>query len=228
MEKRDPRDFSPRIGARIAGYVPGTPAEILPPGLGRLIPAGSDLWIELHHITNGKPAESRFRLGMVFARQKPSRKVLTLGAFPRTRMEIPPMTPAHPVNGSVTLHADSELAALYPHMHLRGKAMEISAEYPDGRRELLVNVPRYDFNWQIKYEPTVPRTLPRGTTIHARGVFDNSPNNKYNPDPKATVRWGRQSWEEMMIGYFEVAVPASIQARDLLEPWSLRRWLTRR
>jgi hypothetical protein len=131
---------------------------------------------------------------------------------------IPPGAPNYKIEGALTLYADSELTLLYPHMHLRGKAMEMRAIYPSGEKEILLRVPRYDFNWQMRYEPAVKKLLPAGTRIEATGVFDNSPNNPYNPDPKSEVRWGDQSWEEMMVGFFEVAVDAKKDVQELMRP----------
>jgi hypothetical protein len=208
---REQRPWQNRMG----GYAPGAPPELLPPGYARLFKAGSDLLVELHYTTNGKPAEDRTRIGLVFAKTPPKKRVLTLSAR-NLDFAIPPGDPAYAVDGALTLHAPSELTLLYPHMHVRGKAMEIRAVYPTGERERLINVPRYDFNWQLRYQPAVPKLLPPGTRIEATGVFDNSPNNRFNPDPKATVRWGDQSWEEMMVGFIEVAVDASMDVQELL------------
>jgi hypothetical protein len=95
---------------------------------------------------------------------------------------------------------------LMPHMHLRGKSFRIELGYPDGRREILLDVPRYDFNWQTVYLPEQPIVIPKGGTIYAEASYDNSTNNLANPDPNQTVRWGDQTWDEMLIGYFNVAV----------------------
>jgi len=94
-----------------------------------------------------------------------------------------------------------------PHMHLRGKSMRFVAEYPDGRREVLLDVPRYEFDWQNLYVLDPPRPMPEGTLLHTEAHFDNSADNPNNPDPTKLVRWGEQTWNEMMIGYFDIAVP---------------------
>ncbi len=200
---------------RFSGYAPGAPPETLPPGYARLFKAGSDLVLEIHYTTNGKPADDRSRVGLVFAKQPPTKRVLTLNAR-NLDLAIPPGASNHAVDGATTLHADAELTLLYPHMHVRGKAMEMRAVYPTGEREVLLRVPRYDFNWQIRYEPLKPKPLPKGTRIEATGYFDNSANNRFNPDPKAEVRWGDQSWEEMMVGFFEVAVDVRADVKQLL------------
>lgn len=208
---REQRPWETRFG----GYAPGAPPERLPPGYARLFKAGSDLVIEVHYTTNGKPALDQSRVGFIFARQPPRKRVLTMNAR-NLELAIPPGAPNHAVEGATTLHADAELTLLYPHMHLRGKAMEMRAVYPTGEREVLLRVPRYDFNWQIRYEPLKPKPLPRGTRIEATGYFDNSANNRFNPDPKVEVRWGDQSWEEMMVGFFEVAVDVGADVQQLL------------
>ena len=102
---------------------------------------------------------------------------------------------------------DAELLNVYPHMHLRGKSMVLSAVYPTGEREEFVRVPHYDFNWQLVYALSQPRILPKGTLLKADATFDNSANNRTNPNPKAAVRWGDQSWDEMMVGFFDLAIP---------------------
>jgi len=124
------------------------------------------------------------------------------------RFEIPPHEPAHVVTAtSRPLEREVTLLSLSPHMHLRGKAFRYELVTPDGSREVLLDVPQYDFNWQTRYVLREPRKLPAGSVIHCRAVFDNSAENLANPDPEATVRWGDQSWDEMMLGYFDVLLP---------------------
>ncbi|MEZ5352176.1 MAG: thiol-disulfide isomerase [Bryobacteraceae bacterium] len=202
-------------GEFITGYAPGLPPEALRPGQAKLIKAGSDLVFQMHYTATGKAARDQSKVGIVFAKQPPKQRVMTLAAA-NSRFVIPPGAPNHRVEGSITLHADTELVGLLPHMHLRGKAMEMRAVYPTGETEKLLWVPRYDFNWQLWYQLPVGKVLPKGTRIEATGYFDNSPNNKNNPDPNAEVRHGDQSWEEMMIGFFNVAFDASVKPVDIL------------
>jgi hypothetical protein len=103
------------------------------------------------------------------------------------------------------------LDSLMPHMHLRGKDFQYTVVYPDGRQEVILSVPKYDFNWQLMYQLKSPMLLPKGTRIDCVAHFDNSPNNKYNPDPAKEVKWGEQTWEEMMIGFFTYTVPYAPQ-----------------
>jgi hypothetical protein len=120
------------------------------------------------------------------------------------------------VDGAITLYRPTELISLLPHMHLRGKSMEVRAVYPTGETEKLLWVPNYDFNWQLWYQLPRGKVLPAGTRIEATGTFDNSPNNKNNPDPTAEVRYGDQSWEEMMFAFFDVAFDANTNPADLV------------
>jgi hypothetical protein len=202
------------LNTRIAGYVPGRPERVLPPGYAMLIPAGSDLVFQLHYTANGTAGADRSRVGFVFAKTPPQKRVLSFSAF-NDGFEIPPEVPHYAVSGSGVLGVDAELIEVYPHMHLRGKSMILTAAYPGGEREELLRVPNYDFNWQLLYQLEEPKRLPQGTRLLADGFFDNSSNNKYNPDPKSPVRWGDQSWEEMMAGFFVVAVPVSTDPRSV-------------
>lgn len=201
----------------LVGYAPGTMPEQLKPGQAKLLKAGSDLVLQLHWTANGKEALDKAKVGLIFAKEPPKERVLTVGAF-NTRFEIPPGADNHRVEARIRLQEDSKLEMLIPHMHVRGKAFEMRAVLPTGEKVDLLRVPKYDFNWQLSYELAQPMTLPKGTIIEATGWFDNSINNKFNPDPKKTVRWGDQSWEEMMIGFFNVAVSPQTTLSDLTRP----------
>jgi hypothetical protein len=126
----------------------------------------------------------------------------------QARFAIPPGDPNYEVKSQMTLQDDAAMVWLMPHMHLRGKDFEYRAVYPTGETQILLRVPKYDFNWQLAYETAKPILLPKGTRIECTAHFDNSANNKANPDPTKEVRWGDQSWEEMMIGWFGVAIDA--------------------
>jgi hypothetical protein len=153
-------------------------------------------------------------VGFTFTKTPPQKRVLAVAAI-NDGFAIPPGAANYPVSGSAMLGTDTELIELYPHMHLRGKSMNLSVIYPTGEKDELLRVPKYDFNWQLLYELDQPKALPKGTVLHADGAFDNSANNRFNPDPKAEVRWGDQSWEEMMAGFFVLAFPASTDVRTL-------------
>jgi hypothetical protein len=199
----------------LTGFVPGVPPLILGPGQAKLIKAGSDLVFQMHYNANGKAAKDRSKVGIVFAKEPPRRRVVMLNVA-NTKFVIPAGAPTYSVNGAITLHGESELIALQPHMHLRGKSMEMRAVYPSGEVEKLLWVPNYDFNWQLWYQLPRGKVLPKGTRIEATGMFDNSPKNKNNPDPTSAVRSGTQSWDEMMIGFFEVAIDVKMSPMDLI------------
>ncbi|MGH9661737.1 MAG: thiol-disulfide isomerase, partial [Bryobacteraceae bacterium] len=203
------------VDEQLVGYAPGRPPSVHPAGQANLVPAGADFVFQLHYTPNGKPASDRTRLGLVFAASPPRERVFR-GAVSNDGFVIPPRAPSHAVRAAVTLSADGKLVSLRPHMHLRGKAMEIEAFYPTGEKELLLRVPRYDFNWQFDYVLERPKLLPKGTRLEVAGTFDNSANNPANPDPAAEVRWGDQTWEEMMTGQFEIAIEAGADRLSVL------------
>jgi hypothetical protein len=202
-------------GEFLAGYGPGSMPEMLGEGQAKLIKAGSDLIFQLHYTTNGTAARDRSKIGLILAREAPKQRVMMLAAA-NVRFTIPAGDPDVQVEAQLTLHRDATLVSLLPHMHWRGKSFEFRAVFPDGRKEVLLRVPHYDYNWQLSYYLERPLLLPTGTVIECTAHFDNSPNNPRNPDPAKTVRFGPQSWDEMMIGYFEVAVEPSTEMRDLL------------
>jgi hypothetical protein len=199
----------------IAGYIPGRPARQVPPGYGMLVPAGSDLVFQLHYTTNGKAVRDRTKVGFIFAKQLPKKRVIRVQAS-NSGFAIPPGAAGYPVSGAAELGMQCELLDVYPHMHYRGQSMALSAIYPTGERDQLLRVPHYDFNWQLVYEMGQPMLLPKGTVLRADATFDNSPNNRFNPDAKAEVRWGDQTWEEMMVGFFDVAIPLKADPAEVL------------
>src|SRR5205807_1854307 len=127
---------------------------------------------------------------------------------------IPPHAADHRVEKSCRFPKDALLLSFFPHMHLRGKSFRYEADYPDGSQEILLDVPRYDFNWQNKYVLAEPKFLPAGTVLRCVAHYDNSRNNPNNPDPDATVRAGKQSWDEMFNGYFDFV----LAEQDLTQP----------
>jgi hypothetical protein len=151
----------------------------------------------------------------VFAKQAPEKRVARILAA-NTTFTIPPGADDYRVDASTVLQTDTELVSLKPHMHLRGKWMEFRAVYPTGEKEILLRVPQYSFNWQLEFVLDRPKLLPKGTRLEVSAGFDNSPNNKFNPDPQKEVRWGDQSWEEMMIGYFEVGFNPKLDIPDMM------------
>ena len=202
-------------GEFLAGYGPGAMPELLAPGQAKLVKAGSDLVFQLHYTPNGQPGCDRSRIGLILSPHAPKQRVLMLAAA-NIHFAIPPGDPDYQVNARVTLHAQSTLVSLLPHMHLRGKSFEFRVVFPGGRSETLLGVPHYSYNWQLSYYLANPLPLPPGTVIECTAHFDNSAANPLNPDPSKTVRFGPQSWDEMMIGYFEVATDLKNGLRELL------------
>jgi len=199
-------------------YTPGMIPDIWRPGLAKKIPAGSDLIFQMHYTTNGKDeVNDRTRIGIVFAKEPPPERVLTLGAV-NTMFQIPPGAADYKVDAAAPHFQKAELLSFFPHMHLRGKAFEYRLVQPDGSTETLLKVPKYDFNWQLSYRLEKPLELLPGSSMEVTAWYDNSPNNPQNPDPKATVRWGEQSWEEMMIGFYDVAIDSKIDRKIFYQP----------
>jgi peroxiredoxin/mono/diheme cytochrome c family protein len=188
----------------LAATAPGAEVMKLPVGLAKFVPAGAKLVFQLHYTPNGSPQEDISELGLIFADPTTVRREVGTWRAVNNRFVIPPNEPNHVVEADHTFERDAYLLALFPHMHLRGKSFRYVAKYPDGKEEVLLHVPRYDFNWQNSYILAMPKRLPKGTKLHCTAVFDNSANNLANPDPSDTVRWGDQTWEEMMIGYFSM------------------------
>lgn len=189
----------------LGGYAPGMLPQMWKPGQARLLKAGSTLTFQMHYSANGKAARDRTKIGLVFARGPVTERIVGMQSMP-PGLTIPPGASNLRVDGNATLHQEAKLVAVRAHMHARGKSFQFRAVYPSGETEILLNIPKYDFNWQPYYYLETPKALPSGTRIEATGYFDNSANNPFNPDPAATVYWGPQTWDEMMIGWFDVAV----------------------
>ena len=200
----------------LVGFAPGMPPGIMPPGQAKLVKAGSDFVFQMHYTANGKAGTDRSRIGLVFAKEPPRERIYTVGAT-NDKFEIPAGDGNYEVESDVTLQEQAKLVDLMPHMHLRGKDFVYTAFYPTGESEVLLRVPHYDFSWQLFYYLTDQKVLPAGTRLHCVAHFDNSPNNPANPDATKTVRWGDQSWEEMMIGFFDVAMAPDKNPIDLFK-----------
>jgi hypothetical protein len=185
----------------IGGVTPNKPGVVFDPGVGRLLTANQDLILQMHYTTNGEAAVDKTVVGLKFLEEAPS-MVARGGSVIQPRFVIPAGAPNHEVRGSRVLQQDTIITSFTPHMHLRGKSMTYTAKYPDGRTEVLLSVPKYDFNWQISYQLKEAKRMPKGTEIEVVAHYDNSPQNKFNPDPTKDVRWGDQTFEEMMIGFW--------------------------
>lgn len=195
------------------GYAPGMEEGVWKDGYAKLVKAGSDIVFQLHYTVSGEATTDRTKIGLTFAKEKPKKRVVTMAAM-NTKFKIPPGAPAHQVKSDWILNEAVELVSLMPHMHLRGKDFRYVAHYPSGESEVLLDVPRYNFDWQYFYYLEVPKVLPKGTKLDCTAHFDNSPNNAANPAPTEEVRWGDQSWEEMMIGWFEIAMDPDADAKQ--------------
>ena len=189
----------------IGGVTPNKPGLVFEPGIARLLRGNSDIVMQVHYTTNGTETKDRTTVGIIYAKQPPTR--LAAGGFVlNPRFVIPANDGNAEVRATSTLTRDTVVTAYTPHMHVRGKDMTYIAHYPDGTSETLLSVPKYDFNWQLTYELARPKVLPKGTRVEVIAHFDNSTKNLYNPDPTKTVRWGDQTWEEMMIGFYTTVV----------------------
>jgi hypothetical protein len=193
----------------LAGYAPGMMPQIWKPGQARLIRAGSSLVFQMHYTTNGKPAKDRTRIGLIFAKSPPAERVGSMEVM-APWMTLPPGDADIPVTAALTMRDPVRLMGIRPHMHLRGKSFEVRAVYPGGETEILLSVPKFNFDYQPYYYLEAPKLLPRGTRIECLAVYDNSASNLRNPDPSATVTWGPQTWDEMMIGWLDVGVPVGV------------------
>jgi hypothetical protein len=189
-------------------YAPGSSPDNWTNGMAKYIPAGSDLVFQMHYMAHGHPMNDQTSVGMVFAKQPPAQRVLTLQLTNDTFV-IPPGVPDFRVEVHGSLPNDAVLLSFFPHMHLRGKRFEYNILQPGGGTETLLRV-NYDFYWQLSYRLTEPRLLKAGTVLQAVAWYDNSRNNPHNPDPDVAVRWGDQTYDEMMVGFFDVAVPANV------------------
>ncbi len=197
-------------------YTPGNSYDQWPQGIAKRIKAGSDLVLQMHYTANGKATQDRTRIGIVFAKTPPKQAVLSL-QMSNDRFVIPAGDPNYRVQVSGTLPNDALLISMFPHMHLRGKGFEYLITGPHGYVETLLKVNHYDSQWQLNYRLAQPRPIKAATQLTFVGYFDNSPNNAANPDPTAEVRYGEQIWNEMMIGFFDVVVDASVDKPKFFE-----------
>ena len=195
-------------------YAPGSSPDVWPENFAKLVPAGSDIVLQMHYAVHGGHAasEDKTSVGMVFSKSIPLKRVLTL-QLTNDHFEIPPGDPNYQVEVQGTIPNDALLLSFFPHMHLRGKSFEYNIVEPHGRIRTLLRVPQYDFYWQLSYRLQNPMPLKAGTRLQALAAFDNSPGNAHNPDPSVTVKWGEQTWAEMMVGFFDVAVDSGVDKK---------------
>jgi peroxiredoxin len=193
-----PRDFPQQL----AGFVPGSQAWVTQPGMAKKIPKGSRIVFELHYTPNGKACTDLTKIGLQFSKGKPKEEIFVELAI-NEMFTIPAKKADHKVVAEYKFKNDFCMTTMFPHMHLRGKSFEYKLFTPDGKEEILLNVPHYDFNWQQGYDLVTPKVIPKKSKLVCTAVFDNSEKNPFNPDPTKVVKWGDQTWEEMMIGFFE-------------------------
>jgi hypothetical protein len=203
------------LGASIGGYVPGQPTFVYPPGTAVRVAAGSVLTLQMHYTANGTATTDRTQLGMIFARQPPGTEIRVTN-LSNGSLRIPAGEANHRVDAEMTMLQDVSLWSMLPHTHVRGKRWHYEVIYPDGRTETILSVPNYDFNWQTEYMFKQPLKLPAGARLHATAWYDNSVNNRSNPDPSVDVWWGDQTWEEMMFTGLSYSVAG--RAGDNLSP----------
>jgi len=192
----------------LVNWAVGEDAPVYPAGLAKRIPAGSTLQFQVHYTTNGAPATDRSKIGLIFTKEPPKNEVRT-ATIANAQFAIPAGAANHQIEAEATFNENVKVWTMHPHMHYRGKDMTYTAIYPDGRQEVVLRVPKYDFGWQTDYWLAQPLSLPKGSKLHVTAHFDNSPANRFNPDPSTTVRWGDQTWEEMMIGYITYTVDST-------------------
>ncbi|HEV3143874.1 MAG TPA: cytochrome c, partial [Gemmataceae bacterium] len=197
----------------LCGTAPGDMPLILPPGCARKIPKGSRILFQMHYTPNGKAQSDASSIGLIFCKKPPEYRVLSLAVF-SFPLKIPAGDPNYRVecdgpldleSGKVGFDEPARVLGFMPHMHLRGKDFYIEALWPNGKTEPLLSVPRFNFSWQNMYRLAEPLELPVGSKIRCVAHFDNSADNRNNPDPTKTVFWGDQTWQEMMIGWTDVA-----------------------
>lgn len=205
--KRGQSLFPPpqRTGAMIGGFAPGSQTLQFDKGTAMLLRAGSTLVVQMHYTTSGTATTDRTRFGLFFAKEPPKVE-MRMGTLVNGQLHIPAGAPDYSIAAEMTTTADVTLRQMLPHTHLRGKSWEYTATYPDGRSEVILAVPKYDFNWQTDYVFAQPLKLPKGTKIRAVAHYDNSAANKSNPDPTVDVKWGDQTWEEMMFTSFVYSI----------------------
>jgi hypothetical protein len=213
---RDPQaqNNRPRVmnpDGMLVGWAPGMSPLTLKLGQAKLVKKGSMLIFQMHYTTNGVAAKDRTSVGLWFAKEPVEKRVITKGVSTDPRkLEIPAGDANFESRSSFTFTEDAHIHSFMPHMHVRGKDFEYKLVYPDGKEKILLRVPRYDFNWQLNYFVKEPIAVPKGSRIDCLAHHDNSAANKFNPDPTITVRWGDQTWEEMMIGWMDYTIDGQI------------------
>jgi hypothetical protein len=180
-------------------FVPGNDLYVYPDETGVFVPAGSSFYTQMHYTTYGREARDQTKIGLYFADEEP-KHVLQHYAIINQNLRIPAGDAEHEAQSYYEFQRDAVIYSLFPHAHYRGRASEFALRFPDGREEVVLSVPNYDFNWQRYFQFAEPIEAPAGTVVIHRTTYDNSTANLSNPDPTVTVRFGEQTWEEMLYG----------------------------
>lgn len=207
------------VGIGFTCYVPGRAlSDFRPYNAALLVPAGYDLNWTIHYTPNGTELTDRPEIGLTIAKTEPEHLLIeSFGGTDPAKFAIPPHDGNYaPAPSEATFLVDAELVWMSPHMHLRGKDMTYKLIFPDGREQVLLNVPHYDFNWQLGYSLDQPIKVPKGSKLIVSGHYDNSVNNKFNPDPTRTVYQGNMTWEEMFAPFFAILVDKSVNPAQAL------------
>jgi len=199
-------------GSLLAAYAPGSPPRMMEGGMAKKIPAGSKIVFQMHYTPNGREQLDLSTLGLKFIKESQVNQIAESGWVINVAFSIPPGAKDHKVVSQYRFKEDKLLLSMTPHMHMRGKSFRYEAIYPDGTREVLLDVPRWDFNWQIDYILAKPKLMPKGAKLYCEAYYDNSAESPTNPDPTKTIRFGEQTWDEMMIGWFTTAtIPGTLK-----------------
>lgn len=192
----------------LCATVPGDTPSVFAPGQGKKLGAGHTLVLQVHYTANGKKRKDKSQIGLIFAKEAVTEEVRTRGIY-NLNFTIPPGDSNYQVLAEHTFATDTDLLSFYPHMHFRGKSWEYRATFPDQTKKTLLSVPKYNYSWQESYILKEPMRLPAGTKVECIAHYDNSSENFVNPDPTKAVKFGEQSWDEMMIGYVDYVVPTT-------------------
>jgi peroxiredoxin len=195
----------------VGAYAPGVPAGSAQDGMARFIPAGSRLGFQVHYTPTGTEQIDQSEVGLIFADEKEVTKEAHMQVAVNLDFTIPAQAKDHLVGAGYHFTQETYVHALAPHMHYRGRSFRFTANYPDGSQEILLDVPRYDFNWQNSYVLKKPKLMPEGTVMMCHGIFDNSAANLVNPDPTTEVKWGDQTWDEMMLGIMVTSLGPNVR-----------------
>lgn len=197
------RSVSRWFDGLLVGWAPGGETEVFPEGTGRLLPAGAEVVFQMHYTTSGKEESDQTDIGLYFSDDVPDKEYIIVGPV-NYKFEIPPDVRDYPVSAKYEVTRPTKVHAVLPHMHYRGQSMKYVAHYPDGSEEILFSAADYNFNWQRFYYLKEPKILPVGSYLTVEALFDNTAQNEFNPDPTATIYFGEQTFDEMMIGYMSI------------------------